>query len=93
MLTLTFHASAKVPKEMCESNGRKEAMESLFSELLSVPVRLSFEIEEEQSQAADSSSPPKTSSQKRNEIVNNPAVKTVLMELDATITGIEEIND
>jgi len=32
----------------------------------------------------------KTSSRKRNEIVNDPAVKTVLMGLDATITGIEE---
>ena len=32
----------------------------------------------------------KTSSQKKNEILNDPAVKTVLMGLDATITGIEE---
>lgn len=32
----------------------------------------------------------KTSSRKRNEIINDPAVKTVLMGLDATITGIEE---
>jgi DNA polymerase-3 subunit gamma/tau len=32
----------------------------------------------------------KTSSQRKNEIVNDPAVKTVLMELGATITGIEE---
>ncbi|MCJ7728492.1 MAG: DNA polymerase III subunit gamma/tau [Sedimentisphaerales bacterium] len=32
----------------------------------------------------------KTSSQRKNEIVNDPAVKTVLMELGATITEIEE---
>ena len=32
----------------------------------------------------------KISSQKRNEIINDPAVKTLLMGLDATITGIEE---
>jgi len=32
----------------------------------------------------------KTSGQKRNELINDPAVKTVLMGLDATITGIEE---
>jgi len=32
----------------------------------------------------------KTSCRKRNEIINDPAVKTVLMGLDATITGIEE---
>ncbi|MHC4157602.1 MAG: DNA polymerase III subunit gamma/tau [Planctomycetota bacterium] len=33
---------------------------------------------------------PKTSRQRKNQIINDPAVKTVLMELDATITGIEE---
>jgi DNA polymerase-3 subunit gamma/tau len=32
----------------------------------------------------------KTSGQKRNEIINDPAVRKVLMGLDATITGIEE---
>jgi DNA polymerase-3 subunit gamma/tau len=32
----------------------------------------------------------KTSSQKRNDIINHPAVKTVLMGLDATIAGVEE---
>ena len=33
----------------------------------------------------------KISSRRKNEIVNDPAVKTILMELDATITGIEEL--
>ena len=32
----------------------------------------------------------KTSGQKRNELINDPAVKTVIMGLDATITGVEE---
>ena len=32
----------------------------------------------------------KTRSQRKNELLNDPAVKTVLMGLDATITGIEE---
>ncbi len=32
----------------------------------------------------------KTRGKRRNEIINDPAVKTVLMGLDATITGIEE---
>ena len=35
----------------------------------------------------------KTTSQKRNEIINDPAVKTILIGLDATITGIEEIDN
>jgi len=32
----------------------------------------------------------KTSSRRKNEILNDPAVKTVILGLDATITGIEE---
>jgi len=44
----------------------------------------------EQRQREPAPNQPKTSSQRKNEIVNDPAVKTVLMGLDATITGIEE---
>jgi DNA polymerase III subunit gamma/tau len=33
---------------------------------------------------------PKTTGQRRNELINDPAVRTVLMGLDATITGIDE---
>jgi hypothetical protein len=32
----------------------------------------------------------KSSSQRKNKIINDPAVKTVLLGLNATITGIEE---
>ena len=35
------------------------------------------------------SSPPKTAGQRRNELINDPAVRTILMGLDATITGVE----
>lgn len=35
----------------------------------------------------------RTSSQRKNEIINDPAVKTVLIGLDATITGIEAIDN
>ncbi len=45
---------------------------------------------EEQKQAKPTPNRAKTSSQKKNEIISDPAVKTVLMGLDATITGIEE---
>jgi DNA polymerase-3 subunit gamma/tau len=48
------------------------------------PVRRSF------SEGGSDERRAKTSSRKRNEIINDPAVKTVLMGLDATITGIEE---
>ena len=43
-----------------------------------------------ENQEANNQQRAKTTKRKRNEITNDPAVKTVLMELDATITGIEE---
>ena len=45
---------------------------------------------EEQNQIKATPNRLKISSQKKNEIINDPAVKTVLMGLDATITGIDE---
>ena len=90
-LTLEFGASAKMQKKMCESNGRAEQIQALLSEQLSTPLRLKFEIAaEQQTQAAPGASRPKTTGQRRNELINNPAVKTILMGLDATITAVEE---
>ena len=91
VLTLEFGASAKMQKQMCESNGRAEQIQTLLSEQFSTPLRLKFEIAaEQQTQAAPDASRPKTTGQRRNEMINNPAVKTVLMGLDATITAVEE---
>jgi DNA polymerase III gamma/tau subunit len=47
----------------------------------------------EKTQAKPTTNKPKTNSQKKNEIVSDPAVKTVLMELGAKITGIEELEN
>lgn len=44
----------------------------------------------EQKQAQPAPNRPKTSSQRKNELINHPAVKTILMGLDATIAGVEE---
>ena len=91
VLTLEFGASAQMQKRMCESNGRAEQIQALLGEQLSMPVRLNFEIAaDEQTQGEQTAKQPKTSSQRRNELINDPAVKTVLLGLDATITGIEE---
>jgi hypothetical protein len=64
-----------------------------LSREFSTNVRIKFEIAAGQTQTESSTTPPKTGSQRRNEIVNDPAVKTVLMGLDATITGIEEAEE
>jgi DNA polymerase-3 subunit gamma/tau len=91
VLTLEFGASAQMQKRMCESNGRAEQIQALLGEQLSMPVTLKFETAaDDQTQTAPDTNQPKTSSQRRNELINDPAVKTVLMGLDATITGIEE---
>ena len=91
VLTLEFGASAQMQKKMCESNGRAEQIQALLGEQLSTPVRLKFETAaKKQTQAALSVSRPMTSGQKRNELINDPAVKAVLLGLDATVTRIEE---
>ena len=89
ILTLEFNSSAKV--QMCESNGRPEQIRNLLSEQLSTPVGLKFEIAAEEKIQDESIAIHQISSSKRkNELMNDPAVKTVLLGLDATITGIEE---
>ena len=91
VLTLEFGPSNYVQKSMCDRNGRIEQIEALLSEQLSMPVKLKLEtVAGQQTQTESGTTPPKTGSQRRNEIINDPAVKTVLMGLDATITGIEE---
>ena len=89
VLTVEFPATAKARKEMCESNGRIEQIASVVSEYLGRPVRITFEVAAS-SPAAQSESRSRPPSQRRNEILNDPAVKTVLSGLDATVTGIEE---
>ncbi len=90
VLTLEFGASAKMQKKMCESNGRAEQIQSLLSEEFSTPLRLKFEIGAGQTKAEIKKNRPKTTGQRRNEMISNPAVKTILMGLDATITAVEE---
>jgi DNA polymerase-3 subunit gamma/tau len=90
VLTLEFGASAKMQKTMCESNGRAEQIQALLSEQFSIPLRLKFEIAAGQTKAEIKKKQPKTTGQRRNEMINNPAVKTILMGLDATITAVEE---
>ncbi|MDT8301980.1 MAG: DNA polymerase III subunit gamma/tau [Sedimentisphaerales bacterium] len=90
VLVLEFGASARMQKKMCESNGRAEQIQTLLSEHFSTPLRLKFEIAAGQTKAEIKKNQPKTTGQIRNEIISNPAVKTILMGLDATITSVEE---
>jgi len=90
ILTIDFPTGNRIQKQMCESNGRADQIASVLSEHLGRPVRIKFEmIAEPQSESTNVREKP--NGQNRREILNDPAVKTVLLGLDATITGIEEV--
>jgi DNA polymerase-3 subunit gamma/tau len=92
LLTIGFPASAEVSKKMCENNGRAEQIQSLISEFCQGPVRIKLETTGgEQRQAEAVSNQPRPAGYRDNQLINDPAVKTVLIELGATITGVEEI--
>ena len=61
-------------KRMCESNGRIDTIQSLLTEQFSTPVKLKLELATDQE-----SQQPKTDTQKKDKIANDPAVKTVLL--------------
>ena len=96
LLTITFPASAEMQKKMCESNSRAAQIQSLLSEHCRTAIRLKFETAADEppqllaEARAGAVNQPKTTGQRRNELINDPAVRTILMGLDATITGIEE---
>ena len=91
VLTLEFTNSAQTYKRICESNGRLEQIESLLSKQFSHPMKLKLETAPEQQRPPEATQDqPKIPSRRRNDIANDPAVKTILLGLDATITGVEE---
>ncbi len=89
VLTIVFPAAGKVAKGICESKERMERITAAVSEHFGRPVRIMYEIAAEP-KTGGTGTTAKPNGQKRYEILNDPAVKTVLTELDATITGIEE---
>lgn len=101
VLTLAFNN--RMQKQMCESNGRFEQILGLLSEyctgLEKIEIEASGETGSESgirragsggSGSKASRSAGRIDRKTRNELVNDPAVKTVLIGLDARITRIEE---
>ncbi|MGD0572230.1 MAG: DNA polymerase III subunit gamma/tau [Sedimentisphaerales bacterium] len=89
-LTLEFPASSAVQKQMCESNGRLEQIKSALQGKTGLPLNINLRLAEGVSNGQPQQDNAKTRSQRQNEIINDPAVKTVIMGLDATITNIED---
>ncbi len=90
LLTIQFPPNGRIQKQMCESNGRGDQIASALSERLGQSVRLAFELAEAAATSKAPAKDPKANSQGRYDMLNDPAVKTVIVELGATVTGIEE---
>ena len=86
-VTIEFPPTGKMQKEMCERNGRGDEIASALGDYLGAPVQIKFGIVEAAEEKT--SGPARPTKQKRYEILNDPAVKTVIVGLDATVTGIE----
>ena len=93
VLTITLGAGGETKKRMCESNGKKEQLESIIGNCCGISVKLKFDAAaNEQVKAESAAEKSKAGGVRKNELINDPAVKTVLMGLDATITGIDRNN-
>ena len=74
---------------MCESNGRLEQIKSALTQKFGVPIAIELQLAAGTANGLPAPDKTKMKSQRQNEIINDPAVKTVLMGLDATVTNIE----
>ena len=89
VLTLELGTSAQT--RMSAINGRVDQIETFLSKQFPGFSKLKFNtVKNEQVEIQDTPTQAKTVTQKRTELLNDPAVKTVLLGLDATVTGIEE---
>lgn len=89
VLTLTFPPSAAMHIKICQSNGRAEKIESWLSTQSGSEVKVDFEVGEAEASPEEVQEYTENKN-KKNELINDPAVKTVLLGLDAKVTGIDE---
>ena len=90
ILTLTFDASAQMNKKLCESNGRLEQIQAALGSFFGLPVTVKLELASTDTSPAVPAASTKMTSAQKADVINHPAVKTVLLGLDATVTGVDE---
>lgn len=94
LLTVSFPPGAAMAMQLCQANGRSEQIESFLSDVFGVPVKVKFIVSADgQSGRGSEKNRPrgaKLSKKKIDEIISDPAVKTLLTELDAKVTDVEE---
>ncbi|MHC4625627.1 MAG: hypothetical protein ACYTDV_01480, partial [Planctomycetota bacterium] len=90
-LVLEFDVSDKGKADICASNGRPEQIGAFLSKEFATSISVRIEVPgAAQTKAEVKAEQQKAGSQRRKELLNDPAVKAILMGLDATITGVEE---
>jgi hypothetical protein len=87
VLVLEFAATDKIKRDMCVRNGRPEQIEALLSDEFAAPIAVKFEVAAGavRTKAEFKAEQHKTGSERRNALLNDPAVKAVLMGLDGTV--------
>ena len=88
VLTISFAAGASAAKDMCQNNDRKQLIESTLSRYLGTDIKVRFKINDPQT-GDEPSQRSKANTEKKNDIINDPAVKAVLLGLEATVTDVE----
>ncbi len=91
VLTLAFGPSDAMSKTMCESNGRKEKIESVLARYCTGLKRVEFDTADaEQEVQKTEQKHGGISKEKKNMILNDPGVRAILTEFEATVNDIEE---
>ncbi|MCH7918106.1 MAG: DNA polymerase III subunit gamma/tau [Planctomycetes bacterium] len=92
-LTIEFDASAKVQQEMCAASPRSEQLQETLCHCLGRQVQLVFALKKDEgldTESPDPAADAQTLQTKRRALLNDPAVKTVLLGLNATVTEVKD---
>jgi DNA polymerase-3 subunit gamma/tau len=90
VLCLQFPHAQNFIRQMCESSPKNEQIAAALGQVLSRTIRLKCETGSDV--PIGKSKPPgaKASKEEREKVVNDPAIRTLLTGLNATVTGIDE---
>jgi DNA polymerase-3 subunit gamma/tau len=91
ILTMSFPQSAGFARQMCEN--RAEQIETLLSEAIGAETKVQFESSAAQADEAGENGRAGKGKKKRDAALSDPAVKTVLSGLNATVVEIDEVEE
>jgi DNA polymerase-3 subunit gamma/tau len=95
-LTILFPPWAAMAKALCENGSTAPQIQSLLSQILGSEVKVRFIVGQAEPNGEQDVQKPtrrtgRLSQKEVNEIVSNPAVKTLLTDLDASITDVRPL--